>query len=163
LLPELMSRMGHSSTRAARIYLHAREERDKQLAATLDKMARRELRRSRSTKAERPSENRSDARSTRPQEGVLTINSPPAAYPAGPGIFVVERVTRIELALSAWESDRIASPERLTWRFDCPLLTVIDPWSPVLMARQWPSDRSIRLGGRCPPAAGPAPLPATLA
>jgi hypothetical protein len=61
-----MSRMGHSSTRAARIYLHAREERDKQLAATLDKMARRELRRSRSTKAERPSENRySQARSGR--------------------------------------------------------------------------------------------------
>ena len=38
--------MGHSSTRAARVYLHAREERDRQLASTLDKMARRELRRS---------------------------------------------------------------------------------------------------------------------
>ena len=35
--------MGHSSTRAARIYLHTREEREQQLAATLDKMARREL------------------------------------------------------------------------------------------------------------------------
>ena len=33
-------------TRAARVYLHAREERDRQLASTLDKMARRELRRS---------------------------------------------------------------------------------------------------------------------
>jgi integrase len=42
-LGELMNRMGHSSTRAARIYLHAREERERQLAATLDKMARREL------------------------------------------------------------------------------------------------------------------------
>jgi hypothetical protein len=30
-------------TRAARIYLHAREERERQLAAMLDKMARREL------------------------------------------------------------------------------------------------------------------------
>ena len=40
-LAELMSRMGHSSTRAAKVYLHAREERDQQLAATLDKMARR--------------------------------------------------------------------------------------------------------------------------
>jgi hypothetical protein len=39
-LAELMNRMGHSSTRAARVYLHAREERDRQLAATLDKMAR---------------------------------------------------------------------------------------------------------------------------
>ncbi len=43
-LGELMNRMGHSSTRAARIYLHTREEREQQLAATLDKMARRELR-----------------------------------------------------------------------------------------------------------------------
>jgi hypothetical protein len=38
---ELMSRMGHASTRAARVYLHAREERDRQLAGTLSKMARR--------------------------------------------------------------------------------------------------------------------------
>jgi hypothetical protein len=45
-LAELMGRMGYSSTRAARVYLHAREERDQQLAATLDKMARRELKRS---------------------------------------------------------------------------------------------------------------------
>jgi integrase len=45
-LAELMSRMGHSSTPVARVYLHAREERDQQLAATLDKMARRELKRS---------------------------------------------------------------------------------------------------------------------
>ncbi|WP_433179317.1 tyrosine-type recombinase/integrase [Actinoallomurus sp. CA-150999] len=45
-LAELMSRMGHSSTRAARIYLHARQERDKEIAATLGKMVRRELKRS---------------------------------------------------------------------------------------------------------------------
>jgi integrase len=45
-LAELISRMGHSSTRAARVYLHARQERDRQLAATLDKMARREPKRS---------------------------------------------------------------------------------------------------------------------
>ena len=38
-----MNRMGHSSTRAARIYLHTREEREQQLAATLDRMARQEL------------------------------------------------------------------------------------------------------------------------
>ena len=37
--------------------------------------------------------------------------------------FFVERVTRIELALSAWESDRTTPPEGLTWRFDCPPLT----------------------------------------
>ena len=46
-LAELMNRMGHSSTRAAQVYLHAREERGQQIAATLDKMARRELSRAR--------------------------------------------------------------------------------------------------------------------
>lgn len=44
-LVELMNRMGRSSTRAARIYLHARQERDKQIAATLDTMVKRELKR----------------------------------------------------------------------------------------------------------------------
>jgi integrase len=43
---ELMNRMGHSSTRAASIYLHSREEREEQLAAALDSMARRELKES---------------------------------------------------------------------------------------------------------------------
>jgi hypothetical protein len=32
--------------RAAMVYLHARDERDQQLAASLDRMARRELKRS---------------------------------------------------------------------------------------------------------------------
>ncbi len=52
-LGELMSRMGHSSTRAARIYLHAREERDKRIAASIDKMARQELRRSATSRTSR--------------------------------------------------------------------------------------------------------------
>jgi integrase len=42
-LAELMNRMGHSSTRAAQVYLHTREERGHQIAASLDRMARREL------------------------------------------------------------------------------------------------------------------------
>ena len=46
-LAELMNRMGHSSTGAAQVYLHARAERGQQIAATLDKMARRELSRAR--------------------------------------------------------------------------------------------------------------------
>ena len=45
-LAELMSRMGHSSARAAMVYLHARDDRDQQLAANLDRMARQELERS---------------------------------------------------------------------------------------------------------------------
>ena len=51
-LAELMNRMGHSSTRAAQVYLHAREERGQQIAATLDKMARRELSRARKRRRE---------------------------------------------------------------------------------------------------------------
>jgi integrase len=49
-LAELMSRMGHSSTRAARIYLHARQERDKEIATTLGRMVKRELKRSQKQK-----------------------------------------------------------------------------------------------------------------
>jgi hypothetical protein len=45
-----MSRMGHSSTRAARIYLYARQERDKEIATTLDRMVKRELKRSQKQK-----------------------------------------------------------------------------------------------------------------
>jgi integrase len=37
-LRELMTRMGHSSTRAALIYLHAREERDQAIALGIDSM-----------------------------------------------------------------------------------------------------------------------------
>jgi integrase len=48
-LAELMSRMGHSSTRAAQVYLHVRQERDQEIAATLDRMAKRELKRGRRT------------------------------------------------------------------------------------------------------------------
>lgn len=46
-LAELMNRMGHSSTRAARLYLHTRQERDMEIAVTLDRMAKREPKRAR--------------------------------------------------------------------------------------------------------------------
>jgi integrase len=49
-LAELMSRMGHSSTRAAHVYRHAGQERDRQLAVTLGTMARRELKRAASVR-----------------------------------------------------------------------------------------------------------------
>ncbi len=52
--------------------------------------------------------------------------------------FAVERVTRIELALSAWESDRSEPLTTLTWAVDAPLVTVMHPATPWLMARQWP-------------------------
>ena len=58
-----MNRMGHSSTRAARIYLHTRQEWEQQLAAALDRMVRREL------KASARSVPRAD-RVREPQSGV---------------------------------------------------------------------------------------------
>jgi hypothetical protein len=47
----------------------------------------------------------------------------------------VERVTRIELALSAWEVERLGLPEALTWRLPGSRVTVVDPLLPRLMAR----------------------------
>ena len=66
-LGELMNRMGHSSTRAARIYLHTREEREQQLAVTLDKMARRELK---ASDAKRTVRRSGTQRARDPQSGV---------------------------------------------------------------------------------------------
>jgi hypothetical protein len=50
--------------------------------------------------------------------------------------FVVERVTGIEPALSAWESDQSGPLTTPTWAVDLPLVTVRDPTTPGLMARR---------------------------
>jgi len=47
-LRELMARMGHSSTRAALIYLHAPDERQRKIADALGELAAKELKRQRS-------------------------------------------------------------------------------------------------------------------
>ena len=44
-LRELMDRMGHDSQRAAMVYLHGSAERQHQIADTLSKLARDELKR----------------------------------------------------------------------------------------------------------------------
>jgi hypothetical protein len=44
-------------------------------------------------------------------------------------------VTGIEPALSAWEVQEPPPLAALTSQFRCPLVTVIDPSSPCLMAR----------------------------
>ncbi|MCW2888067.1 MAG: site-specific integrase [Streptosporangiaceae bacterium] len=69
-LAELMNRMWHSSTRAAQIYLHARQERDQQIAGTLDKMAKRELKRARQQKkaSVTPDERSGTQRARRPKK-----------------------------------------------------------------------------------------------
>ena len=47
----------------------------------------------------------------------------------------MERVTRIELALSAWEVERIRLSRTLTCKPRWPWVTVVDPSLPWLMAR----------------------------
>jgi len=47
----------------------------------------------------------------------------------------VERVTGIEPALSAWESDRSEPLTALTWALDAPQVTVMHTATPRLMAR----------------------------
>jgi hypothetical protein len=57
---------------------------------------------------------------------------------------VTERVTGIEPALSAWESDRSGPLTSLSWASGAPLVTVMNPVTPGLMAHQWPGVRSCR-------------------
>jgi hypothetical protein len=62
--------MGHSSARAAMVYLHARDGRAQQLAASLDRMARRELNRFVSSPdATRSGTQRARGASKRPEGG----------------------------------------------------------------------------------------------
>ena len=58
-----------------------------------------------------------------------------ASRPIELGTQHMERVTGIEPALSAWESDRSGPLTGLTWAADAPLVTVMDPVTPGLMAR----------------------------
>jgi hypothetical protein len=46
-----MERMGHSSTRAALVYLHSTDERQRKLADAVGKQARAELRKARKPRA----------------------------------------------------------------------------------------------------------------
>jgi len=50
----------------------------------------------------------------------------------------LERVTRIELALSAWESDRSGPLTASAWASGTPLVILMDLVIPGLMAREWP-------------------------
>lgn len=59
-----MNRMGHSSIRAAMIYLHTRDERDREIASTMDKMVKRELKRSQ-PKDKKPTRERSGTQRAR--------------------------------------------------------------------------------------------------
>jgi hypothetical protein len=60
-----MDRMGHDSERAAMIYLHGSDARQQQIADTLSKLARDELRRGASGKSGQPGRKRSGTQRAR--------------------------------------------------------------------------------------------------
>ncbi|SEG75549.1 Phage integrase family protein [Thermomonospora echinospora] len=55
-LPELKQRMGHASDRAAMIYLHATDERHREIADTLSAMAKTELKQARRNQSDTQAE-----------------------------------------------------------------------------------------------------------
>ena len=69
--------------------------------------------------------------------------APPATSRPASHVPISEASTPEDRArLSAWESDRNMPSEGLNWR-ECSPMTVADPWSPGLMARQWPGDLGV--------------------
>ena len=71
-LRELMDRMGHASTRAALIYLHAREQRGKTIASGIDSMVKKATKTPRKKAAKGSGTNlarKGHAKGTRPAEG----------------------------------------------------------------------------------------------
>jgi hypothetical protein len=62
----------------------------------------------------------------------------------------MERVTRIELAFPAWEAERSTLNDKgvlmkslVDRGFDSPLLTGLDPFGPLVVARPWPDGSEI--------------------
>jgi hypothetical protein len=92
-LRELMDRMGHASTRAALIYQHRITHRDKLIAG--DQQARR----GRTQAIEH-------ATGTRQEDALMTATLMISKNTALPARSLLERMTGIEPALSAWESER---------------------------------------------------------
>jgi hypothetical protein len=74
------------------------------------------------------------ANGTRGHEAPITIKAQ-AREAVLTWAFTLERVTGIEPALSAWETNRSEPLTALSWAVDAPLVTVIDPATPRLMAR----------------------------
>ena len=64
-LRELMARMGHSSTRAAMIYLHSTDERQREIADALGQLARDQLKQAKGKASGRPAGNRSGTQRAR--------------------------------------------------------------------------------------------------
>jgi hypothetical protein len=118
--------MGHSTTHAALIYHHRTPERDKLIADAMGKLAKAELRqRGRPSGTQRARKGKRACRCQRCRLLIMPVSWAEA----------VERVTRIELALSAWEVKRSGLLGALTSQVGWPLVAVAAPSSPWLMAR----------------------------
>jgi hypothetical protein len=68
-LRELMTRMGHSSTGAALIYLHSTDERQREIAAGLEQLVRARMTSDRVSPEQRPRPPGTDAAGTRDERG----------------------------------------------------------------------------------------------
>jgi hypothetical protein len=64
-----------------------------------------------------------DGADTEDQQPSGSGNWPRSEHRRRPAKKLLERLTRIELALSAWESERFPLARALIWRFDCPRVT----------------------------------------
>ena len=101
---ELMGRMGHVSVDAALVYQHRTASRDRVIADALDRMVN-----GWAATAAGPSTSSGHGDRSghvgRPLGMTFNVRPNLVAILAWTRGFVLERVTRIELALSAWEAD----------------------------------------------------------
>ncbi|HEY7487093.1 MAG TPA: tyrosine-type recombinase/integrase, partial [Streptosporangiaceae bacterium] len=91
-IKELMARMGHSSTRAALIYLHATQERDKEIAKSVGTLVAKKL------GMGQADDRIGHARGTRAETGVRTTEAQANDHARDLGLTSAERVTGVEPA-----------------------------------------------------------------
>jgi len=136
-LRDLMAGMGHDSERAAIIYQHQARGADAVITNAIDAHADSELRR------DGTDDGHADAiapvgkwhvNGTLATEGLLCGADGLHRMPLTCG-YILERVTRIELALSAWESVPFGLSQGVTCWEDTPQGTARYSWLPGLMAR----------------------------
>jgi integrase len=133
-LKDLMARMGHDSERAAIIYQHEARGADLAITSAIDahietaKASRGQP--GDSTPQVQLKSGNGPWRSTRRQQAREPCPACPLTW-----AFTSERVTRIELALSAWEVHRSAPLCCVTCGAACPPVAVSDLCCPPLIAR----------------------------
>jgi hypothetical protein len=133
-LRDLRARMGHDSERAAMIYQHEARGADQAITSAIDSHVQAEQRANEDDdgrRARSPPWAHRHGRSTAAWKRELVALGRPALTCKE----ALGAVTRIELALSAWEAQRLPPPRELTRRFWRSPVTLVAPSSPWLMAR----------------------------